>query len=199
MPHALNAWFQHHIYTTLLLATLAEGVGLPVPAELLFIGAAVMVHNGTASLGKVILVATLGNATGALLGFMLAYWGGPPLVRRVVRATGLKPGAMEEVAAFFARYGPVTIFLSRFIGFIRAATIYSAGAARVAPWRFAVYSLAAAFVWNAGWAYAAYRFGEGLHAAAGRGLGRALAVVALLLAAGLIFLWFRRRKAINSQ
>lgn len=198
MPPALNELLSQHFHTTLFVATLLEGLGLPVPAEILFIPAVVLVHQGVASLGSMITVAVAGNMVGALLGFGLAYRGGERLIGRLTRRVGMKPGAMQEVAGFFERYGAATIFFARFVGFIRAATIYSAGAARVAPWRFAGYTLAAAIIWNAGWAYMAYRFGRGLHALAQRGAGWAVALVALLLVGGGLLLWRKRRRTADS-
>lgn len=198
MPPALSHLLQQHFHTTLFVATVLEGLGLPVPAEILFIPAVVLVHQGVASLGSMITVAAAGNLVGAMLGFGLAYRGGERLIRRLTRAAGLKPGAMQEVAGFFERYGAATIFFARFIGFIRAATIYSAGAARVAPWRFAGYTLAAAIIWNAGWAYMAYRFGAGLHALARRGAGWAVALVVIILLGVGLLLWRRRRRTVDS-
>ena len=198
MSPALSELLHQHFHTTLFVATVLEGLGLPVPAEILFIPAVVLVHQGVASLGSMVAVAVAGNMVGALVGFGLAYRGGDRLIRRLTRAVGLKPGAMQEVAGFFERYGAATIFFARFIGFIRAATIYSAGAARVAPWRFAGYTLAAAIIWNAGWAYMAYRFGAGLRALAHRGAGWAVVLVALLLVGGGLLLWRRRRRPVGS-
>jgi membrane protein DedA with SNARE-associated domain len=198
---ALEELFVRHMYTAILLATFLEGVGLPLPAEVLFVAAALSVHRGDANLGAVIALAVAGNVTGACLGFSLAYVGGKRLVQRVARAIRLKPEALDSVERFFGTYGSGTVFLSRFIGFIRAATIYSAGAARMAPLRFFIFALAGALIWNAGWAWLAYRFGRSLpglihrvvqHGAPGFG-----AVLLLLLAGLALYNWLRRRKPIR--
>lgn len=197
MWFALEEFFHRHIYTAVLLATVVEGMGLPVPAEVLFVVGALMVHRGMATLGGIVFMAALGNVLGTMLGFSLAYVGGQALVTRIAAAIKLKPEAMQEVERFFHKYGPATVFISRFVGFIRAATIYSAGAHRVPPWRFALYTLAGALIWNAGWAYLAYKFGAALPHVVRRylyhGLVWAIAAVAILAVLIFVVRWARRR------
>ncbi|HLN63392.1 MAG TPA: DedA family protein [Symbiobacteriaceae bacterium] len=201
MLFALEGLFSRHIYMALLTAGLIEGVGLPLPAEVLFVAAGLAVHRGHASLGTVVLAATLGNLAGNLLGFGVAYMGGQKLVQRIARTIRLKPEATQSVERFFHKYGAGTVFMSRFIGFIRAATIYSAGAARMAPWRFALYATAAALVWNAGWAWLAFRFGAALprliHRVVGQSLVWLVTVLAVLLVGALLFRWVRRRNVVG--
>ncbi|HYF94069.1 MAG TPA: DedA family protein [Symbiobacteriaceae bacterium] len=197
MPAALSHWFHAHYYIAILVATVIEGLGFPLPAEALFVAAGMVVHRGEASLGTIVLLAALGNLAGASIGFGIAYVGGKRLMDRVARMLRLKPEALFEVDHFFRRYGAATVFLSRFIGFIRAATIYSSGAAHMSPWRFAVYTFSAALLWNAGWAFLAYQFGAALphllhRLASSRMLW--LAVLVLFVCGGIAVLLIRRRR-----
>lgn len=203
MPFAaVQEWFRLHFYVALFTATLLEGIGLPLPAEALFLATAVLVRRGSASLPSIVLVAAVGNLTGTLIGFSVAYLGGKQLLRRVTRLVGIKEEATHKVEQFFHKYGAATVFLSRFVGFIRAATIYSAGAARMAPWKFAAYMFSAALIWNGVWAFVAYRFGRHLpkfsHPAVGRTTVIVVGAVALLLVAQLGVRWYRRRNAMDS-
>lgn len=202
MPAALSEWFHQHYYIAILVATAIEGLGLPLPAETLFVASGALVHRGEASLSAIIILAALGNTMGALVGFSVAYLGGRPLLLRVARTLRFKPESLAEVDRFLAKYGAVTIFISRFVGFIRAATIYSTGAARVEPWRFTVYTFAAALVWNGTWAYLAYHFGTGLHhlfrRASEHGRSWLMVLILTVIAAGLILLVRRRRNPAGS-
>lgn len=197
MPAILQEFLHRHIYSGVLLATFVEGMGLPLPAEVLFVAAAFLVRQGHADLGMVIACAVLGNVVGTLSGFAVAYMGGQRLTGRIARALKFKPEALAEVERFFHRYGAATIFMARFVGFIRAATIYTAGAARVAPWKFATFTLAAAVVWNGGWALLAYHFGTALPRVIHRLLGRwsiwVVVLLGILLVGGLVIRWNRRR------
>lgn len=197
MPGFLTTWFTQHYYLAILAATLVEGLGFPLPAEALFIAVGVLVHRGEASLGVVILLAAIGNLMGSFISYSVAYIGGKRLLARATETSRIKPDALREVDRFFARYGAATIFISRFIGFIRAATIFSSGVARVDPWRFIVYTFAAALVWNGVWAFLAYHFGAGLphllHRIARHPNAWLVVLVALVMGLG-IFLWLRRRR-----
>lgn len=198
MVVAWKDWFDAHVYLSVFVATVLEGLGLPVPAEILFLATAGLVHAGEASLLAVILTAVAGNMAGSLSGFGLAYVGGPALLARVTRVIGLKPAAMHQVQRFFERYGPVTVFLSRFVGFIRAATVYVSGSARMNPLRFALYLLAASAVWNAGWAYLAVRFGAHLPRLVHEKLGHwAVLALSLTVVAALVGVWVKRRRTLS--
>ncbi|HEY3369011.1 MAG TPA: DedA family protein [Symbiobacteriaceae bacterium] len=198
----MQEWFRHHFYLAVLVATIMEGLGLPLPAEALFLAAAVLVHKGTATLPNLILVAAGGNMLGTMTGFALAYLGGKRLISRVSRLVGIKAESTHKYEEFFKRYGAVTVFLSRFVGVIRAATIYSAGAARMAPWKFAAYMLAATLIWNGAWAFVAYRFGRHLpritHPTVARTAIYIVGVVAIFLLVQLTVRWYRRRNAMDS-
>jgi membrane protein DedA with SNARE-associated domain len=191
--------FKQHIYASVLVATTLEGLGLPLPAEVLFLAAGVVIAQGGASLTGVILAAVCGNVLGSLVGFTLAYLGGKVLLGRVTKLVGIKEESMRRVERFFGRYGALTVFLSRFIGFIRAATIYSAGAARMAPLRFGIYLLAATLIWNTAWMLLAYRFGQALpgliHRVLAHGIVWVITVLAAFLVIRLVLTWYRGRRA----
>ncbi len=198
MVHAWKHWFDSHVYLAVFFASVLEGLGLPVPAEVLFLATAGLIHAGRATLGQVIGAAVTGNMTGSLCGFSLAYYGGPALLKRVSRVVGLKQGALDQVETFFRRYGATTVFMSRFIGFIRAATVYVAGAARMSPIRFGLYMLMAVTIWNAGWAYLAFRFGAGLPHVLQKVIGHsavwAVTLVGIVVLGGI---WLKRRRTVS--
>lgn len=153
-----QTWFGDHLYGAVLIAAILEGLGLPIPTEALFIPAAVLARTGQASLPLVVALATLGNMIGGSIGFGVAYWGGPAFLRQVSRWIGIKPEAVRRMERFFAQYGEATVFISRFVGPIRAATLYSAGAARMSPVPYALYLLLASLLFNAGWVVLIWRF-----------------------------------------
>lgn len=202
MPFGLPDWFGTHIYLTILCATLMEGVGLPVPAEVLFIYAGLLVRQGRASLAGIVLAACAGNLTGSVVVYGVAYLGGRRLAHRIRRFTGLRSSVLRQVEAFFVQYGDAALFFSRFVGFLRAATIYSAGLTRLGPWRSLLWVTLGIVIWNAGWVWLAYRFGAGvpqLVQLVGTQIrNRPLAAgIVLLLAALFVWRWAQRRAPIR--
>lgn len=186
----LMDWFWQNLYLAVFLGTLAEGAGLPLPAELLFLAALPVIDGGDATPGAVLATAALGNLTGALLGFTLAYTAGRPLLVRVMGLLRVRPDALERLETFLARYGPATVFVSRFVGAIRVAAIYTAGAARMSPLVFAFYTACAALMWNGAWLWLALRFGphlkEILHRLFVQGLPVVLSLGAVIVAVVLL-------------
>ncbi len=193
-----SSWFGDHIYRAILVAAVLEGMGLPIPSEVLFLPGVALVRQGEASYLGMVLVASLGNVAGGLIGFSLAYMGGTALFQTVSRFLGIRSNAMRKVEGFFARYGQAAVFVSRFVGVVRAATIYAAGAARMSPLRFALYLTVASVLWNAGWLFVIHRFHhEALRLLHGRGPGDLLlslvALAAALVLGKYLVGWFRRR------
>ncbi|MFZ5826361.1 MAG: DedA family protein [Bacillota bacterium] len=191
-------WFGDHIYRALLVTATLEGLGLPVPSELLFLPGVHLANRGEASLVALVLLASLGNLMGGVIGYGIAYWGGPAFLHSVFRWLGIKPAAVQRVEGFFARYGHATVFISRFVGLIRTATIYMAGAARMAPIRFVIYLSAAALIWNTGWVWLVHRFEhEAVRLLQGRGLSDflfwLLGLVAAVVLGRYALGWYRRR------
>lgn len=195
---AWQEWFGDHIYRAILVAGTLEGMGLPIPCELLFFPGVHLARQGEISYAVMVLLATLGNLLGGLAGFGVAYWGGSAFLEAVSRWLGIKRETIRKVEGFFARYGQATVFISRFVGLIRTPTIYCAGAARMSPVRFGIYLTAAALTWNSLWVYMVYRFE---HVAAGILTGHGAGDFLLWLGGLLIALllgryalgWYRKR------
>jgi membrane protein DedA with SNARE-associated domain len=202
VPPGLYLWFNDYMYLAIFMAAAAEGLGLPVPAEALFLAAAVPIQQGEASLTGIILAASLGNLGGALIGFALAYRGGSGLLTRVVRMVGLREESFRRVESLFHRYGALTIIFARFSGMLRAPAIFVAGAAQISPWRFAVYFFGAALLWNGAWARLALHFGKRLpelvHRVVSLGAIWSVAIILVVLSSRLLIRWYRRRNPIGS-
>jgi membrane protein DedA with SNARE-associated domain len=131
----------------LLSAAALEGLGLPVPAELLLVAAPAA---GISASGALLL------ATGGyLLGAVGAYWGGRLGGSRVVeglcRLLGLRPTEGERLTALFRRWGALAGFFARFIPPLRAVTLWSAGALGVDLGRFLLATGLSTLLWNGVW------------------------------------------------
>ncbi len=162
MPPAWEEWLRTYIYTAVLMTATLEGMGLPVPAEALFVVGGQLVREGSASLPVLALTAAAGNLAGALTGYALARAGGAEALEALLRLLHVRPEAADRAQRLFHRYGPAAVFVARFIGIIRVPVLYMAGAMRMALWRFGLYTLGAALLWHFGWAWLALQFGAAL-------------------------------------
>lgn len=138
---------EHVGYPLLALLILGESAGIPLPGETALITAGGLAGDGRLSLPLVIVVA----ASAAIVGDTIGYWVG----RRRGRAFLLRDGWMAahrragvaRADRFFARYGPVTVFVGRWIPGLRIVAAVMAGATMM-PWRrFAIANATGAFAW----------------------------------------------------
>lgn len=191
-------WITRHMYGALLIATWAEGLGLPLPAEFLYGAAGVGVKAGALRFPLIVLIGTLGNVAGSLTSYTVAYWGGQAALRRLKTVGNVAEGAEERAQAIFRRYGPLAVTICRFVGVIRAATILSAGVARMPLWRFLPFLALGAFSWNLLWAAVGYIVGHNIGPIMRRAAKWMLVlfvVAVIVVLVRMVVRWWKRRNA----
>ena len=156
----LRATVVHYGYWAVAALLLLESAGLPLPGETVLLLASFLAYTEhELKLPWLIVVATLATTLGGELGFALGRHGGRPLIERYQNAFGIRPENMARGERLFARYGPATVFLARFIFGMRVLASLLAGALRM-PWRkFALFNFLGAALWVAAISSAGYLFG----------------------------------------
>ncbi len=112
------------------------------------------------SLNFIILFATFASA--AILGDTLNYWIGHRAGKRIA-AKGLfyiKKEHIKKAQDFYTRHGGKTIFVSRFLPFIRTFAPFVAGMGAMNYRRFIAFNVAGAAAWVAAFLGAGYFFGN---------------------------------------
>jgi membrane-associated protein len=72
----------------------------------------------------------------------------------------LSPARLTVLEAFFARYGPPTVLMARFVSGLRVAAAFCAGMSHM-PWRmFFLYNATGAVLWAATVSALGYLFGQ---------------------------------------
>ncbi|HYL40994.1 MAG TPA: DedA family protein, partial [Candidatus Binatus sp.] len=150
------------------LAMAIESAMVPIPSELILPYAGFLVGDPTqieplthGSWGYwiVVLVATIGNTAGSLVGYAIGAYGGRPFLRRWGRFLLIRPHEIEAAEAFFQRYGPATAFFSRLLPIVRTFISFPAGVARMPLWKFIAYSTAGALPWSMALVFAGMQLG----------------------------------------
>ncbi len=153
-----GAW----VLVGLLLVVLVEsGVLFPIlPGDSLLFTAGLVFSAGassdigyTGAHGSWLLPATLVLVPivaiiGAQIGFLIGRFGGTALFKPDARV--LKQRYLDESHAFFEKYGPVTIFLARFVPIIRTFAPLVAGAAKMKYAAFTLWNVLGSIVWGVG-------------------------------------------------
>lgn len=106
-------------------------------------------------LSLVLAVAAIGGNTA---NYHIGRWIGPPAFSGRIRF--LKVEYLQRTEAFFAKYGPVTIVLSRFLPILRTCAPFVAGVARMPYARFQAYNFTGGIAWVLSFVWLGYFFGN---------------------------------------
>lgn len=106
-------------------------------------------------LSLVLIVAAIGGNTA---NYHIGRWIGPPAFSGRIRF--LKVEYLQRTEAFFAKYGPVTIVLSRFLPILRTCAPFVAGVARMPYGRFQGYNFTGGIAWVLSFVWLGYFFGN---------------------------------------
>jgi membrane protein DedA with SNARE-associated domain len=172
-----------------------ESAGAWLPGETALVAAGVFASRGELDVVAVLSVA----AAAAILGDNLGYWVGRTGGRSVLARWGPTSGALPWAERFFARHGPKTIFIGRFVSILRVTAAWMAGVSRMHWWTFFLWNAAGGICWAALVGLVAYFAGQAAADAISHyGLigGGVLVVLAL---AGLVGFHFWRKRLVESS
>jgi membrane protein DedA with SNARE-associated domain len=184
-----------HYGLFLLFALIAiESAGIPIPGETALVIAGFLASQGHWGIEWVIVVAATGAVVGDNIGYWLGRFGGRKLLERWEFTRRYAEKALPPSERFFAKHGGKTVFLGRFIAFLRVTAAWLAGISRMHWWEFAAWNAAGGIIWATGIGLVAYYFGKAAADAIGRyGLYAALVLVTVgvLAVVGMHF-WKKR-------
>jgi len=179
------------------------GLGLPIPEDIVLIAAGVLGE----SLGRSWIEVSALMYAGVLGGDCITFFagrhvGGWLLTSRWFQRI-VSPDKQAKVAGFFHRYGPMGLFIGRFLPGLRAPIFFTAGSMKVPFWKMLLFDGVAAlisvpvFVWLGHWLWAKFQddleqFNRTLSKSQGYALWAGIVIVAASVT--VVFLWRRGRK-----
>ncbi|HQT83771.1 MAG: alkaline phosphatase [Acidiphilium sp. 37-64-53] len=137
-----------------------ESACIPIPSEVILPFAGYLVSTGRFDLWLVAIVGALGCNIGSTIAYAFGYAGGRPLVERFGRYILLDRAELTRVEGFFARYGSVTVLVSRMLPVVRTYIALPAGMARMNFWKFQAYTFIGSLPWCLALAYVGFRLGK---------------------------------------
>ena len=194
MPVWLTDLFARYGYAVVFGGVFLENTGLPVPGETVLLAGGALAHAGHLSLTWVILIAMVAAISGDNLGFLIGRKGGRRLAERYGGRFGLTAARLQQFDQFFARHGPKTVFVARFITGLRVVCAVLAGGSGMSWTTFCINNATGAVVWACAIALAGYSLAyswDTLERLVG-GLG--LGGLAILIAIGLVSILRASRK-----
>lgn len=177
-----------------------ESVIVPIPSEFVLPFAGFLVGEGASlepltgqpwNLWLVTIAGTIGATVGALIAYAIGYVGGRPLLERWGRLLRITPDDLDRTDAFFARHGNQAAFFGRLIPVVRSLVSFAAGIARMPLGPFVLFTALGSLPFTFVLVFAGLQLGANWEA-----IGDVLkrfeyAVVAALVIAVLLFVWFR--------
>lgn len=179
-------------YAGLFLVMAIANMGMPVGTEIVVPAAGALAAQGHLSSWILVgAVATLGEVAGGFVLYLVGYYGGEPFVHRYGRYVLFREHELARVHSFYQRYGRNTVFICRFVPFVRGVAALPAGISRMPKSIFVVYTAAGSAVFCFGLAWLGNAFGASIGAMLPLIHRFSIALVILAIAAITAVLWWR--------
>lgn len=177
-------------YTGLTVGLLVNGIGIPIPSELILGLAGLAVKVGTFSLIPALAVATAAQVAGLSVSYAIARFGGVALIERYGKYLLIRQKEVASAEAWFARYGGRIVLFGLLLPALHGYVGYPAGLAKMRFERFLAFAVIGSFLWAVILGSLGYFLGSHLDTI-DAGLHRfGLVVVALLV---IVAAWLIRR------
>ena len=157
-----NWLIQHWGYIAIFGVVILGNMGLPIPEETILILAGYLVWEGQLQLPIVLVI----GFVSAVLGDNLGYWFGRELGRRAIERYGhwvfVTPARVDATQQVVTRYGPMAVFVGRFVPGLRFLIGPVAGITGLRPLPFIVANVLGASLYVPAAVGVGYAIGLGL-------------------------------------
>lgn len=152
----VEQWYEAHMNYASITALMAiESSFLPLPSEIVVPPAAYVASKPGSDLrlSLIVLFATLGSLLGACINYFLVFWLGRPVIYRLAdsragRLLFLNREKLQRAEDYFNRHGSISTFIGRLLPVVRHLISIPAGLSRMNLFRFSLYTLLGAAIWN---------------------------------------------------
>lgn len=150
----LTASFIRVGWPAIFLSLFIENVGIPFPTEFAYLAALALSAAKARPPIAILTLLTVAHTTGAATAYVLGRWGGQ-------RNFGQSPhyrGMRDRLKEWFDQWGGLTVFVTRFIGYVRPWSSLVAGFVRFPFWSFLILTAVGSFLfslitWYSSWLF----------------------------------------------
>ncbi|AYJ86741.1 DedA family protein [Sphingomonas paeninsulae] len=174
-----------------------ESACIPLPSEIIMTFAGYLVATGQLNLWLVATAGAIGCNIGSVIAYEAGKRGGRPIVERWGRYILIDKHDLDRADVFFAKHGSVAVLIGRLLPVIRTFIAFPAGVARMPLGKFHFYTFIGSWPWCFMLAWVGMKLGSAwdtdprvkaaFHDAH-------LIIVAVILVAGVWFVWHKLRK-----
>jgi membrane protein DedA with SNARE-associated domain len=184
-------------YITVFITMVMESMVLPVPSEAVMPFAGFLIADGRFTFILVVIISTLGSLTGSLISYAIGYYSEKALIHKYGKFLLLDAEELEATDSFFNKYGDITIFICRFIPVVRHLISIPAGIAEMNIYKFALFTVIGAGLWNSFLAYVGFNLRSNWEAV--MKYSKVIDIFVLLILTGLVVYYIykhlKKRKA----
>jgi membrane protein DedA with SNARE-associated domain len=156
----ISLWVARYGYAGIFSLLVLGIIGLPVPDEWLLTFAGYLVFKDHLRLFPTLAAAALGSMCGITVSYGLGRSVGLFVIRRYGRFFHITSEELDEVHAWFDRFGTWALLIGYFIPGVRHLTAVIAGTSRLRLLLFSLFAYPGALVWSATFIGLGYYFGE---------------------------------------
>jgi membrane protein DedA with SNARE-associated domain len=135
---------------------LANQAGVPIPAVPSLLAAGALASGGSVSVCLLLAIVTVAALSADLVWYGLGRWRGHQALAGIVRFFRRPAVVVERFEGLFLRHPLRFLWSARFLPELNPVGAGMAGATRVRPIRFLLFSTASALVWAGTWVGAGY-------------------------------------------
>ena len=156
----INAFTNALNYPTLFFLMVIEGLGGPIPSEVLMPLVGILAGQGKMDFVAGVMTGTLGSLVGSLIAYFIGAYLGYPILLKYGKYIGITEREVNMAHSWFERYGALAVFLLRFVPALRALISYPAGVAKMRLLLFTVLTFAGHTIWDLVLAYLGLVYGQ---------------------------------------
>lgn len=129
------------------LSMFIENVGIPLPTEIGYLIGQNLINVGTYTYLIVLIILSLGHVFGSIVSYAIGRWGDYYINERVSKNNKISQ-IHQRLKGWYDRYGTITIFLTRFVGYVRPWSSYVAGLAEAPFIPFVLWTTLGSVIFN---------------------------------------------------
>lgn len=190
---ALTLWIikviSHLGYAGLFAGMLGQAIGVPLPSELMLSFSGYLASSHVLEIVPVIIAGTAGDFAGAIVAYLLGYYGGRPLLLKFGQIFFVREREIERADKWFARYGSRAVLATKLLPGIRAFGSYPAGVTRMPAGTFLFYTFLGSAIWCTLFSEIGYTLGRNWARLGVYARPASFALLALVIIAVIVWLW----------
>jgi len=129
------------------LSMFVENIGVPLPTEIGYLIGQDLIIRNIFSYGSILFVLTLGHVSGAVVSFGIGRLGNNYLKTKL-KSNRKVAEVHHKLGEWYQKNGNLTVFLTRFIGYVRPWSSFVAGLAKIKFWPFLFWTTIGSLIFN---------------------------------------------------